>query len=132
MDVARVDAEEELELESPIEADLRVERPFRRDHRLVQHKLIAPVVEGPAEILIIVRATRVPRNTAFDPAINIKTRLGSLDDLLLFRQLRRSERLSVQPTCGDKREADRENSCELRGKILLHDEGRPLMLLVRQ
>src|SRR5450432_4401685 len=70
VDVTRVSANHELQLESPIKTDLRVERAFRCDHGLVHHGLVAPVVKEPAEVLIILRTIDVSGKAAFNPAIN--------------------------------------------------------------
>src|SRR2546423_15578364 len=75
VDITRVAPEQELEFESPIEANLRIEETFRRDHRLVHHELVAPVVKKPAEVLIVLRRIDVSGKARLYPAVNGKARL---------------------------------------------------------
>src|SRR6266404_9741691 len=97
VDVTRIRPDHELQFESPIEANLRVENAFRRDYRLIHHELIAPVVKKPAEVLIVFRRIDVSGKASFDPAVNCKARLRLLlfDEILLGVFLRWSEGLRI-------------------------------------
>src|SRR5437870_3854297 len=83
VDVTRISADHELQLESPIETDLRVERALRRNYGLVHHELVAPVIKKPAEVLIIFRTIGVSSKAAFNPTVNGQARLR----LFLFDEL---------------------------------------------
>src|SRR5437764_10354471 len=106
MDVTRVSAEHELQFESPVKADLRVERALRRDHRLVQHELVAPVVKEPAEVLIVFRRIDVSGKTGLDPSVNgqARLRLFLFDEIFLGVFLRRSECLRRHPDGRERKE----------------------------